>query len=116
MKDIAESVNRDHATVIHSINNVFPEACSFNPRIKLEYERYVNFKSTGKLSPDDLDYLKIENDRLRVTNNEVLNLINTVDDYHYPVLLERVRSIVKMLNLTPIVKTKEKVEMEGAEL
>ena len=95
---------------------MFPEACSFNPRIKLEYERYVNFKSTGKLSPDDLDCLKIENDRLRVTNNEVLNLINTVDDYHYPVLLERVRSIVKMLNLTPIVKTKEKVEMEGAEL
>lgn len=122
MRDIAESVDRDHATVIHSINNVFPLACSFNPRIRLEYERYVNFKSTGQLSPDNIDYcdaldsLKIENDRLRITNNEVLNLINTVDEYHYPVLLERVKSIVKMLNLTPIVKTKEKREMEGAEL
>ena len=116
MREIAEIVQREHATVIHSINNVFPQACLFNPRIKTAYETYLKFKLTGKLHDEDADSLKQEIDRLRITNNEVLNLINTVDEYHYPVLLERVKSIVRMLNLTPIVKTKEKREMEGAEL
>lgn len=114
LKEIADFVNRDHATVIHNVNNVFPDACSFNSTIKLAYNRYANFKITGNLSFEDIDSLKIDNDRLRRTNNEVLNIINTVDEHHYPILLERVKSIVYMLNLTPITKTKKHSEMEGA--
>jgi hypothetical protein len=116
LSEIGEVVGRDHAGVIHSINNVFSEACDYSPLIKDSYLRYLNFKKTGKFESDDVSLLQQQIAMLKNTNNEVLDIVGTLNERHRPLLLERLRALVKMLNATPYIEPRKQLEMEGAEL
>lgn len=116
LREIGESVNRDHAGVIHGVAKKFPEAYDYSPNIKDTYLRYVNFKKTGKMESDDVTILQQQLITLKNSNDEVLNIVNTLNEHHRPLLLERLRTLVKILNATPYIEPKKQMEMEGAEL
>lgn len=116
LREIGESVNRDHAGVIHGVAKKFPEAYDYSPNIKDTYLRYVNFKKTGKMESDDVTILQQQLITLKNSNDEVLNIVNTLNEHHRPLLLERLRTLVKILNATPYIEPKKQIEMEGAEL
>jgi hypothetical protein len=116
LREIGESVNRDHAGVIHGVAKKFPEAYNYSPNIKDIYLRYVNFKKTGKIESDDVTILQQQLTMLKNSNDEVLSIVSTLNEYHRPLLLERLRTLVKILNATPYIEPKKQMEMEGAEL
>jgi hypothetical protein len=116
LREIGESVGRDHAGVIHGVAKKFPEAYDYSPNIKDTYLRYVNFKKTGRMESDDVTILQQQLITLKNSNDEVLNIVNTLNEHHRPLLLERLRTLVKILNATPYIEPKKQVEMEGAEL
>jgi len=116
LREIGEAVGRDHAGVIHGATKKFPEAYDYSPLIKDLYHRYANFKKTGKLESNDVSLLQQQIAMLKNTNNEVLDIVGTLNDHHRPLLLERLRTLVKILNATPYIEPRKQVEMEGAEL
>ena len=62
-KAIGESLNRNHATVIHAINNVFPTAVLNNRSCKRAYNKYNNI--TDGVTDADVNLIAVLNDRIK---------------------------------------------------
>ncbi len=84
LKQIGESINKNHATVIHALKNVFPMLMQYEPTFEKTYSK---IKSDEDLQPIELRYEKLQSkydllydllkDQIDTLPNKAKKLINS---------------------------------------
>lgn len=101
-KSIGESVNKDHATVIYSIKNIFPNLRNYSPRSYSHYKKVIDFLELTSTEDDSLEELKIKYDRLLIDSDSgdkshMISCIRRLPDDKAKILRIRLDAILKMI-------------------
>ena len=70
LKQIGDSINKNHATVLHALNNIFPMLLNYEPKFKVLYSKI----STDK----DLEPLEIQYEKLKLKYEVLKYQIDTL--------------------------------------
>lgn len=57
LKEIGESIGKNHATVLHALNNIFPMLMNYEPKFKVLYSKIAN---DSDLEPLELRFEKLQ--------------------------------------------------------
>jgi hypothetical protein len=70
LKEIGESINKNHATVLHALNNIFPMLMDYEPKFKLLYSKIAN--------DTDLEPIEIRFEKLKMKYDVLKYQIDTL--------------------------------------
>lgn len=124
-KNIGKSLKKNHATVLHSLENAWPAAVKYK-RIRLIYENYKTFFENqeaeieiplGDMNPVFIKEIEEKDkviNRLINEKNRFDKLLSTVNEDKIDIVYTRLEAMIKMINSAENYKKKNKQELEGA--
>lgn len=124
-KNIGKPLKKNHATVLHSLENAWPTAVKYK-RIRLIYENYKTFFENqegeieiplGDMNPVFIKEIEEKDkviNRLINEKNRFDKLLSTVNEDKIDIVYTRLEAMIKMINSAENYKKKNKQELEGA--
>ena len=97
-KNIGESLGQNHATVIHSVKNVFPQAVACNESCKRAYNKFNNIangiseKEVNLINDLKLEIIRLKTEKQFTINEQLYRELNGEDKKVYD---ERANLVLK---------------------
>lgn len=109
--DIGATLNKNHATVMHAVKNVYPICEIHNPRIKALYDLFSNNASSYTKAPkkhveihNDNNELKLslinanlENVRIKDSMSKSQSVFEDLDDDEIAIVLEKISVFTRVI-------------------